>query len=157
MSNNDMHITWQDIHFDGIALAKMVKDKGWLDNCEGLIAVTRGGLIPTGVFCNATGIKNVESICVSSYSFKNNRDLEVIKSIDLENGGAGWIIIDDLVDTGNTYAFLKTLLPKAKRVCLYAKPEGEKNTDLFVKSIEQGVWVHFPWEVDSDGVPFEKE
>ena len=155
--NKDLYLTWQDIHFDGIALAKMAGERGWVENAKGVIAVARGGLIPAGVFCSATGIKNVESVCISSYTFKNSRDLDVVKSIELDNEGEGWLIIDDLVDTGNTYAFLKTILPKAKRLCVYAKPEGEKNTELFVKKIEQDVWIHFPWEVDQYGKDWEAQ
>jgi xanthine phosphoribosyltransferase len=152
---NALILKWQDIHFDTIALAKMVEERGWLEDCKGVIAVARGGLIPAGLFCNATGIKTVECICLSSYNAKNQSDIEVVKGLEIADGGKGWIIVDDLVDTGNSFAFLKMALPNAHRVCLYAKPQGAPNTEIYVREIAQDCWLHFPWELDTEGRAFE--
>lgn len=154
--SKELYITWQDIHFDSIVLARLARERGWLENCKGLIAVTRGGMIPTGVFSNATGIKNIETFCLASYSDKTMNDMVVLKQPELDNDGEGWLIIDDLVDSGKSLAFAHTQFPKARRLCLYAKPEGQKDADIYVRHIDQDTWIYFPWEVDSEGKPFER-
>ncbi len=61
--------------------------------------------------------------------------------------GEGWLLIDDLADTGRTAALLRKLLPKAFFATLYAKPAGRKNVDLFVREFKQNKWIHFPWDI----------
>ena len=147
MSQNKF-LSWDDIHFDAQALAKIIEQGGYLENCKGLIAVARGGLVPTGILSSIIDIRMIESVCLASYKGKEQGDLQVFKSLELDNEGEGWLFIDDLVDSGETFAFLRALLPKAKRCCLYTKPEGKKNVDIYVREVPQDTWLHFPWELE---------
>ena len=42
----------------------------------------------------------IDTICVSSYDEQHQREPRILKGI--EGSGAGWLIVDDLVDTGQT-------------------------------------------------------
>ena len=73
-------------------------------------------------------------------------ELRWLKSVD--GDGAGWLLIDDLVDTGRTAKAVRERLPRAHFATLYAKPLGRPLVDTFVREIPQEKWVYFPWDID---------
>ena len=72
--------------------------------------------------------------------------LNVLKSVS--GDGDGFLLIDDLVDTGKTAKVVRQLLPKAYFATLYAKPEGRPYVDTCVKEFKQDMWLHFPWDIE---------
>ncbi len=66
----------------------------------------------------------------------------------MEGDGAGWLLIDDLVDTGRTAKAVRDTLPRAHFATLYAKPQGRPIVDTFVKEFRQTQWIFFPWDID---------
>ena len=66
----------------------------------------------------------------------------------VEGDGTGWLVIDDLVDTGRTARAVRATLPKAHFATLYAKPLGRSLADTFVKEFKQDEWINFPWDID---------
>ena len=62
--------------------------------------------------------------------------------------GQGWLVVDDLVDTGRTAAVLRRLLPKAHFAAVYAKPLGRPLVDTFITEVSQDTWIYFPWDVE---------
>jgi xanthine phosphoribosyltransferase len=67
--------------------------------------------------------------------------------------GTGWLIIDDLVDTGNTAKVVRRLLPKAHLATVYAKPAGEPLVDTYVTWVSQDTWIYFPWDLHLSYAP----
>ena len=61
-------------------------------------------------------------------------------------GGAGILVIDDLVDTGQTAKVVREALPKAHFAAVYAKPMGRPMVDTFITEVSQDTWIHFPWD-----------
>ncbi|KAF5053113.1 Xanthine phosphoribosyltransferase [anaerobic digester metagenome] len=91
-------ISWDQLHRDARALAWRLLDK---DFFRGIIAVTRGGLVPAAIIARELDIRLVDTICVSSYDWQNQKgEVKLLKGI--EGNGEGWLIVDDLVDTGRT-------------------------------------------------------
>ena len=62
--------------------------------------------------------------------------------------GAGWLIIDDLVDTGKTAKAVRDMLPKAHFATVYAKPAGRPLVDTFITEVSQDTWILFPWDIE---------
>ena len=79
------------------------------------------------------------------------KEVRILKGI--EHDGEGFLLIDDLVDTGNTARVIRKLLPKAYFATLYAKPQGREVVDLCVKQFNQDKWIYFPWDIDYQFVP----
>ena len=73
-------------------------------------------------------------------------DVKILKGVD--HDGEGYLLIDDLVDTGRTAQAVRKLLPKAYFATLYAKPAGRPIVDSFVKEFKQTKWIHFPWDIE---------
>ncbi len=147
---NDFHnyaVSWMDLHRDSKNLARRLVEKGsWF----GLIAITRGGLVPAAIVARELGVRNIDTLCISSYDEQVMEGLELIKKPEeaIAVGGKGWLVIDDLVDTGNTAKEARKLLPQAHFATVYAKAEGISAVDTFVKEFEQDTWVVFPGDTE---------
>jgi xanthine phosphoribosyltransferase len=144
------HVSWDQIHRDSRALAWRLENKGpnkglW----KGIVAITRGGMMPAMVIARELDIRIVETISVKSYNHKNQSQAEILKKpkASLVGGGDGFIIIDDLVDSGKTMALVRNLYPKAHFASVYAKPMGRSLVDTFVTEVSQDTWIFFPWDM----------
>ena len=57
-------VSWEQLHRDAKALAWRLADQGpW----AGVIAVTRGGLVPTAIVARELEVRMIDTICVTSY------------------------------------------------------------------------------------------
>jgi xanthine phosphoribosyltransferase len=137
-------ISWEQLHRDSKALAwRLVDMQPW----QGLVAITRGGLVPASIIARELEIRLVDTICVSSYDWKRQGKLTVLKGIDMDGGD--WLLIDDLVDTGNTARVVRDMLPKAHFATVYAKPAGKPIVDTYITEVSQDTWILFPWDTES--------
>lgn len=134
-------LSWADIHRDARILASMLAER---PPFKGIIAVTRGGLVPAAILSRELDIRLIETACISSYDDRDLREPEVLKAVG--GDGEGWVVVDDLVDTGATAKVLRGMLPKAHFATLYAKPQGQPLVDTFVAVFAQTTWVSFPWD-----------
>ena len=97
-------------------------------------------------------IRLIDTICIRSYSDDHRQsDLEVLKEVP--GDGEGWIIIDDLVDTGRTAKGVRAILPKAHFATVYAKPAGRPTVDTYITEVSQDTWILFPWDTALQSVP----
>lgn len=121
---------------------------------KGIIAVSRGGLFPAAVLARELSIRHVETVCIASYhDHKNQGELQVLHAADVPNGGEGFIVVDDLVDTGNTARAIREMYPNAKFVTVFAKPAGAELVDDYVIDIPQNTWIEQPWDLGLVFVP----
>ena len=67
--------------------------------------------------------------------------------------GEGFLIVDDLVDSGNTARLLREMYPKAHFVTIFAKPAGRPLVDDYVIDIPQETWIEQPWDMGVVFVP----
>jgi xanthine phosphoribosyltransferase len=136
-------ITWERIHQDCRTLAARLHETG---NWERIVGVARGGLIPAAIVARELNIKLVDTVCVSSYTLRTQGEAHILKSISSGDGGNGWLIVDDLVDTGRTARIVRRLLPNAYFATVYSKPEGRPFVDTHIMEVAQDTWILFPWD-----------
>ena len=136
-------VSWEELHRDARALSWRLAERGPF---EGIVAVTRGGLVPAHIVARELDIRLIDTICVSSYDTEVQRMPEVLKGI--QGDGAGWLIVDDLVDTGQTGRVVREMLPAAHFATVYAKPAGRPVVDTFVTEVSQDTWILFPWDME---------
>jgi xanthine phosphoribosyltransferase len=147
---DEIIVSWIELHRDARYLSEMLHAKGtW----KGIIAITRGGLVPAALIARELDIRLVDTICVTSYSSsgggtaeQTQSEVKILKGI--EGDGEGFLLIDDLVDSGRTAQFVRQLLPKAHFATLYAKPAGRPIVDTCVKEFKQNKWIFFPWDIE---------
>ena len=85
-------------------------------------------------------------MCIASYEHKDHGNVKILKPVD--GDGTGWLIVDDLVDTGRTAREVRNMLPQAHFATIYAKPAGRPLVDTFVTEVSQDTWILFPWDVE---------
>jgi xanthine phosphoribosyltransferase len=137
-------ISWEQLHRDSKALAwRLVEMNPW----KGIVAITRGGLVPASIIARELEIRLVDTVCISSYDFQQQGNASVLKSPAIDRGDL--LLIDDLVDTGQTARIVKDLLPKAHFATVYAKPAGRPLVDTFITEVSQDTWILFPWDTES--------
>ena len=140
-------VSWEELHRDSRALAWRLLEKGpW----QGLVAITRGGMVPATVVARELDIRLIDTVCISSYEDRSQGKLNVLKRAD--GDGEGWLIVDDLVDTGVTAKVVRAMLPKAHFATVYAKPAGRPLVDTFVTEVSQDTWILFPWDMEAQAV-----
>ena len=121
---------------------------------KGIIAVSRGGLFPAAVLARELGLRHIETVCIANYHDHNNQgELQVLHAAQVPNGGEGFIVVDDLVDTGNTARAIRQMYPNAKFVTVFAKPAGAELVDDYVIDIPQNTWIEQPWDLGLTFVP----
>ena len=142
-------VSWEELHRNSKALAWRLMDKGPF---VGIVAITRGGLVPAAVVARELEIRVIETVSVASYDERQQGDLSILKAPNAGDG-AGWLLIDDLVDTGKTALAVRKLLPRAHFATVYAKPAGVPLVDSFITEVSQDTWIHFPWDLAPQAVP----
>lgn len=154
MATHYYTVTWEQLHRDARALAWRLMERGPF---TGIVAVTRGGLIPAAIIARELDLRLVESVSVLTYAAAGTGTLAeeerqgspmVIKPATAAEDGKGFLIVDDLVDTGATARVVRALLPHAHFACVYAKPAGRDIVDTFITEVSQDTWILFPWDTE---------
>ncbi len=141
-------VSWDQLHRDSRALAwRLVEAGPW----RGIVAITRGGLVPAAIIARELDIRLIDTVCIASYEDRQRGQPEVLKEVP--GDGRGWLLIDDLVDTGQTAKVVRDLLPEAHFATVYAKPAGRPLVDTFITEVSQDTWILFPWDTELQSVP----
>src|SRR6202045_5177326 len=142
-------VSWDEFHRDARALAWRLAEAGPF---AAVVCITRGGLVPAAIVARELGIRVIETVCVASYDHVSQGELKVLKTVAAEvaavggGRGKGVLVVDDLVDTGQTAKMVRDILPEAHFAAIYAKPMGRPQVDTFVTEVSQDTWIFFPWD-----------
>jgi xanthine phosphoribosyltransferase len=142
-------VSWDQFHRDARALAWRLAGAGPF---AALVCITRGGLVPAAIVARELGIRVIETVCVASYEHVSQGELKVLKTVAADiaalggGRGKGVLVVDDLVDTGQTAKMVREILPDAHFAAVYAKPMGRPLVDTFVTEVSQDTWIFFPWD-----------
>ncbi|MFZ5374335.1 MAG: phosphoribosyltransferase [Campylobacterota bacterium] len=117
-----------------------------------VLAIARGGVTLGHALTMALGIRNLQCIRVESYDGMHHREEVTIKSgCDLADSRRV-LIVDDIVDSGQT---LSSLLPMLSRrypgiefrsASLFYKPTASARPDYTLHEARH--WIDFFWESD---------
>ena len=147
-------VSWDQLHRDCRALAWRLAETGPF---AAIVCITRGGLVPAAIVARELNLRLIETICVESYAGVGKQgELRILKGVAqnlIKDGGKGLLIVDDLVDTGQTARVVRELIPQAHFATVYAKPMGRDLVDTFVTEVSQDTWIFFPWDTGLAFVP----
>lgn len=145
-------VTWDDIDHDSATLATLaVVRRPW----DGILAIARGGLIPATLVAHRLAVRKIDVISIVTYDHQSRGAPDVLQMPRIDGDGTGWLVVDDLVDTGVTMRMVRMIYPRITVAVLYTKPLGHALADAFVRSVPQDTWIRFPWEHagDPSGAP----
>ncbi len=141
-------VSWDQLHRDSRALAwRLVEGGPW----QGIAAITRGGMVPAAIIARELEVRLIDTVCIASYDERAQGEIIVLKTVP--GDGTGWLLIDDLVDTGRTAKVVRDMLPAAHFATIYAKPAGRPLVDSFITEVSQDTWILFPWDSELRSVP----
>ena len=142
-SVREFPVSWDELH-------RHARTQAWrlleLGPFHGIIAITRGGLVPASIVARELNIRLIDTIGIASYDHKSQGEISVLKDADAGDG-RGWLIVDDLVDTGSTARVVREHLPKALFATISAKPAGRPLVDTFITEVSQDTWILFPCDL----------
>lgn len=144
--SNDLVVTWEDVHRDTRALVNRLTSYGpW----TGIVSIARGGLVPAAIIAREMNIRRVDTLCIATYDDRTKGSVDILKTPEAAVAvkGTGWLVVDDLADTGETLRAARTFLPNAHFATIYAKPDGLALVDTFVHQVPQTTWIVFPWDL----------
>ena len=136
-------VSWEQLHRDAKALAWRLAERGPYAR---IVAITRGGLVPAHIIARELDVRLIDTVCISSYDDQTQRESAILKPV--AGDGEGWLIVDDLVDTGKTGRIVREMLPRAHFATVYAKPAGRPMVDTFITEVSQDTWILFPWDTE---------
>ncbi|QCI15931.1 xanthine phosphoribosyltransferase [Buchnera aphidicola] len=143
-------VTWDMLQIYTKKLAHRLLER--INSYNGIIAVSRGGLVPSALLARELNIRFIDTVCIASYNYdclKKNR--KIIKKANSD--GEKIIVVDDLVDTGGTAKIIRNLYPKSYFVTIFAKPMGRLLVDDYIIDIPQNVWIEQPWDMSISYIP----
>jgi xanthine phosphoribosyltransferase len=147
-------VSWEQFHRDSRALAWRLSSAGPF---RAVVAITRGGLVPAAIVARELGIRVIETISIASYDYDKQGEIAVLKNIAAQilgdDDGAGVVVVDDLVDTGNTVRVVREMMPKSHFAAVYAKPAGRPMVETFVTEVSQDTWIYLPWDMHLQFAP----
>ncbi len=136
-------VGWEQLHAASRELARKLL---CLAPFAGIVAITRGGLIPAAIIARELECRMIETVSVSTYNEEALGQPRLLKAPTAAGDGTGWLLVDDLVDTGTTARLVRSLLPRAHFATVYAKPQGRPLVDSFITEVPQESWILFPWD-----------
>jgi xanthine phosphoribosyltransferase len=102
--------------------------------------------VPAAILGRELDLRLIDSLCIASYQHNRQGAAQVLKKI--EGDGEGFLLVDDLVDTGVTARLALELLPRATFAAIYAKPKGKALAQYWQREFTQDTWIHFPWDLE---------
>ena len=146
--NKMFPVSWTELHRDARALAWRLADLGPF---KGLVAITRGGLVPAAIVARELEhAADRHRLLLDLRPHGAGRQGRALKGTLAEKDtGEGWLIVDDLVDTGVTARAVRAILPKAHFATVYAKPAGRPTVDSYITEVSQDTWILFPWDQEA--------
>lgn len=134
-------------------LHEKIKKTGFMPDL--IIGMARGGLIPLAILAGEQcfDIRHTLSVSVASYEGDKQGSLKLQMPFSAESirGYRSILVVDDIVDSGETLEFVTRLVKQAaqdyaviKTAALYYKSRSKIKPDFY--QINTNDWVVFPWE-----------
>ena len=145
---NFRYITWSEYGNLTEALAEKVSAEG--KRFDIVVGIARGGIPVSMVVSDHLGVK-VDFINVKSYNDIGKRTPPRIVSTLTESiAQRRVLVVDDLVDQGDTLAFVRRHLneqrPKSlETAVLFRKPWSRTEPDFYLENVSE--WIVFPFEL----------
>ena len=141
-------LSWSNVEQDCILLADQI------DYCDVILALGRGGLVPSVILSHLLDCK-VVNFGLKSYIKNKASEVIVTQPPGLQFNSTyrskKVVVVDDLSDRGNTLLYVKDYLDTHefdyyRFATLYIKTSTKFTPTYYVKEFDDNIWLDFPWE-----------
>ena len=149
---NFRYISWSEYGNLAQALAEKIRANG--KKYDLVVGIARGGIPVAMVVSDHLNVK-IDFVNVKSYNDIGKRTAPRILSTLTEGvEGKDVLLVDDLVDQGDTMAFMKRYLDDQKprsleTAVMFKKPWSRVEPDYYLENLPE--WVVFPFELGEVG------
>ena len=141
------YVNWETLDSKCRMLAKEIQEKVNDIQNYTLIAIARGGFAPTQIISEELNIQKIYSIGANSYAGTKQGEMNIYQMPKIEPQKKYTLMVDEVVDTGNTMKYVKALLETAgfqiTTASIYVKPSRNFEPDFWAE--ETNKWIVFPW------------
>ena len=149
---NFRYINWSEYGNLTEALAEKVRGNG--KHYDLVLGIARGGIPVAMVVSDHLNVK-IDFINVKSYDDIGKRTTpRILSTLTEKVEGKDILLVDDLVDQGDTIALMKGYLddqkPKSlETAVLFRKPWSKAEPDYYLENVSE--WIVFPFELGEVG------
>ncbi len=144
------YLKWTTFEDDCSILAEKIRQSG--KSYDKIVCITRGGVFVGGLLAHFLGLHNLTTIALRLYAGPGvtNAEVEELSSPDLPKPGARILVVDDLLDSGRTFDYIKNKwqdIYDLDFAVLYDKGGGSERPDFCASniptpgSISPGKWL----------------
>ncbi len=165
-SPQEIWVDWATYHRMIERLVFLVNQSGW--QFDQILCLARGGLRVGDVFSR---IFNLPLAVLATSSYRENEGhtqgtLEIASFISMTQGTLKGrvLVVDDLVDSGNTLQgvcrhLLRTYpsIEAVKTAVIWYKSSSSVEPDFFVEKLKSNPWIHQPFEIYDSMSPLDLE
>ena len=155
MSNSDLYVTWSEYHRLIERLAVKVHESGW--HFDAILCLARGGLrvgdVLSRLFECPLGVLFTSSYREAAGTAQSSLQIADAISSASPLPGPRWLLVDDMVDSGATFAqvlpVLKARHPhltEIRSAVLWSKGHSVIKPDYVVEDLPHNPWIHQPFE-----------
>lgn len=150
--DNKIFFGWGDVILMEKKLHEKLLDTGV--SYDHIVGVTRGGLIPAGLLSQSLDINQIDVLGARSYQGTVKRGSPSLLRAEsviidrLKSKGPTLLVVDDIVDTGDTFRMIREVLPDATYAALCTKLDNPGIVDYWGFPMPKEHWIVFPWERD---------
>lgn len=114
-----------------------------LNNFEKIIVITRGGMGVASILSQYIKTRWFDTLCIASYT--DQKQQSELQTIKVNESKEKVLLVDDIVDTGDTIIEAKKYFPNSEVFCLHYKPKKTKIVpEYFLWETDK--WIVYPWE-----------
>lgn len=103
-----------------------------------LVSVLKGSIVFMADLMRAIDLEcKIDFMAVSSYGSgtESSGSVKIIKDLDIDLAGYDLLIVEDILDSGNTLSHLKKILldrnPKSIKICTFLDKPSRRTADIF--------------------------
>lgn len=143
----DLHLSWNDVEV-AVAMLSVRLYENYMCKIDHIVGIARGGLPIATMLAHKLGVERISTISIQTYGGREKtRSLkDFYLPTYLFPNEPFVLVVDDILDSGETMRVIKKYYSEVLRVCLVAKPDGKKFINYEALNVPQSCWVHFPWE-----------
>lgn len=156
---NKLHVTWDEYFKLCDNLIDQVKDM----NFTSIVAISRGGMMPSQYIAYKLGIRKIYNFGIMSYEDNTEASgkgkIEIYQKIPRVTETFRILIIDDIADSGHTLDVCMDTceidvdqyqynygVDTVKTATLHYKPRSIIKPDFFSKEVPNDTWVVYPYD-----------
>lgn len=158
---NTKLVSWEEVVTWSKKLAEAIQASGYRPDI--VVAVARGGYVPARLLCDFLDVHDLISLQILHWgrAAEITSVAHVKYPFTLELSGKRVLIVDDIVDTGDSVIVardfvLKNWRPLEVRIAAmqWISPVAKVKPDYFVEEVKEWVWYQYPWTRAEDTTNF---